>query len=169
MLSRNKTIAMSGLMIACGILFGYIEFLFPLPIGIPGVKLGLSNVITLVCMVCLSPQISCVVLILRVILSGILFGNFFGLLYSLSGAALSFIAMYLIYRLDKFSIVGVSVVGGVAHNVAQLMVACFVVSELKMIYYLPVLLVSGLLCGIVVGTLGNILIPRIAYILQRGD
>ena len=165
--SRNRTIALAGLLTACGILFGYIEFLFPLPIGIPGVKLGISNVITLLCLFCLSPQMAGAVLTLRVVMSGILFGNFFGLVYSLSGAVVSFWAMYGAYRLKKFSVIGISIVGGVAHNLTQLAVACLVVSELKMIYYMPILLISGLLCGLVVGILGNILTPRIEQILRK--
>lgn len=157
MQSRNKRITYAALLIALGIIFGYIEFLFPLPVGIPGVKLGLSNVITVVCLYLFDPIMALGVLIIRVVLSGMLFGNFFGILYSLAGALVSWFAMTSLKKFDVFSVIGVSVAGGVSHNIGQLIVACLVVSQLKIMFYLPVLLVSGVICGFIVGIVSRII------------
>ena len=127
--SRNRKIAIAALFTACGILCGYIEFLFPLPIGIPGVKLGLSNIVTVLCLYMFDPVLSITVLVLRVLLSGLMFGNAFGILYSLSGALLSFGAMLLGRRLRCFSVVGVSVIGGIAHNIGQLLIASLLLTN----------------------------------------
>lgn len=164
--SRNKKIALIGLMTACGILFGYIEFLFPLPIGIPGVKLGLSNIITLICMSVFGPYETLLILVLRVVLSGVLFGNLFGILYGMAGALLSFAVMFFVKRTNRFSIIGVSALGGVFHNIGQLLVAMAIVSELKLSFYLPVLIISGLVCGLITGIASNIMIPRVRKIIS---
>lgn len=156
----NKKLAFSGLMVACGLVMGYLEFLIPLPIGIPGVKIGLSNIITLLTLYLMGPSISIIILLLRIILSGLLFGNAFGILYSLFGAVFAFASMYFCHKISKLSIVGVSVAGGVMHNIGQLILACFIVNQIKLSFYLPVLLLSGLLCGILVGIISGIVINR---------
>lgn len=158
---RNKNISIAGMLIACGILFGYVEYLIPLPIGIPGVKVGLANIITVVSLYLLGPSLSLVVLLLRVFLSGILFGNFFGIVYGLSGAVTAFIAMQIGKKAGIFSVIGVSIWGGVMHNVAQLIVACFLVSQIKLSFYLPVLLLSGLICGAIVGIISLEVLNRL--------
>lgn len=154
----NKKIPYAALFIACGILCGYIEYLFPLPIGIPGVKLGLSNIVTVICLYLFDPVMSIIVLFVRVLLSGFMFGNAFGIIYSLSGAVFSFLIMLLLKRFNWFSVTGISVAGGVTHNIGQLLVACFLISQLKLIYYLPILIISGVLCGFIVGFLSDIII-----------
>jgi len=161
MQSPNKKITLSGLMIACGIVLGYLEYLIPLPIGIPGVKIGLSNIVTLLSLYILGPAISAVIVLLRIVLSGILFGNLFGILYSLCGAIFAFATMYFCKRSSAFSIIGISVAGGVMHNVGQLLLACSIVKQIKLSFYLPVLLLSGLLCGVLVGIISTIIIDRI--------
>lgn len=160
MQSHNKKIAYAGILISVGLIMGYLEFLIPLPVGIPGVKLGLSNIITLFSLYNFDPLFTFVVLILRVLLSGLLFGNLFGTLYGLSGAFISFIVMYLVKRGNIFSIVGVSIMGGIFHNIAQLIVACILISQIKLSIYLPVLLLSGLICGLAVGIISQIIINR---------
>lgn len=146
-----KKIPYYGLFAALAILMGYVEMLIPVPVPIPGVKLGLANVIIIIMMYFMDVKSAFFVSLIRVVLSGLLFAGFAGLLYSLSGAMLSFAVMALLKKTDKFSIVGVSIAGGVFHNVGQIIVAALAVENVKMAYYLPFLLVSGVVTGMFIG------------------
>lgn len=146
-----KKIPYYGLFAALAILMGYVEMLIPIPVPIPGVKLGLANVIIIIMMYFVDTKSAFFVSLIRVVLSGLLFAGFAGLLYSLSGAMLSFFVMALLKKTDKFSIVGVSIAGGVFHNVGQIIVAALAVENVKMAYYLPFLLVSGVVTGMLIG------------------
>lgn len=159
---QNKKIAQCGLLVAIGLIFGYIEFLFPLPIGVPGVKIGFSNIVTVICLYILNPLDCFLVLFIRVVLSGILFGNFYSILYSLTGALFSFLVMLIVKKVNIFSVTGISVCGGVFHNIGQLCVACITVSELRLTYYLPVLILSGVLCGGIIGIISSVLLNRVS-------
>ena len=146
-----KKIPYYGLFAALAILMGYVEMMFPMPIPIPGVKLGLANVVVIIMMYFMDVKGAFFISLIRVFLSGLLFAGFAGLLYSLAGAMLSFAVMALLKKTVKFSIIGVSLAGGVFHNVGQVAVAAMVVENVKMAYYLPFLLVSGVVTGIVIG------------------
>lgn len=146
-----KKIPYYGLFAALAILMGYVEILIPVPVPIPGVKLGLANVIIIIMMYFMDTKSAFFVSLIRVVLSGLLFAGFAGLLYSLAGAMLSFTVMALLKKTDKFSIVGVSIAGGVFHNVGQIIVAALAVENVKMAYYLPFLLVSGVVTGMLIG------------------
>lgn len=149
----TKRMALSALLVALAFVFGYIEFLIPLPFGIPGMKLGLANLVVLVALyVCGAPTAATVSLV-RIVLGGFTFGSPFGMLYSLAGGILSFAGMALTYRSKHFSTVGVSILGGVLHNIGQLAVAFIVLGVAGVIYYLPLLLFSGALCGALIGVL----------------
>ena len=147
----SKKIPYYGLFAALAILMGYVEMMIPVPIPIPGVKLGLANVIIIIMMYFMDTKSAFFVSLIRVLLSGLLFAGFAGLLYSLAGAMCSFAVMALLKKTGKFSIVGVSLAGGVFHNVGQVAVAAMVVENVKMMYYLPFLLVSGVGTGILIG------------------
>ena len=146
-----KKIPYYGLFAALAILMGYVEMLVPVPIPIPGVKLGLANVIVIIMMYFMDVKGAFFISLIRVFLSGLLFAGFAGLLYSLAGALCSFAVMALLKKTGKFSIIGVSLAGGVFHNVGQVAVAAMVVENVKMMYYLPFLLVSGVVTGILIG------------------
>lgn len=146
-----KKIPYYGLFAALAILMGYVEMLIPIPVPIPGVKLGLANVIIIIMMYFMDTKSAFFVSLIRVILSGLLFAGFAGLLYSLAGAMLSFVVMALLKKTNKFSIVGVSIAGGVFHNVGQIIVAALAVENVRMAYYLPFLLVSGVVTGMLIG------------------
>ena len=148
---EHKRIAYDGLFAALAILMGYVEFLIPLPIPIPGIKLGLANVIIIIMLYFLDTKSAFFVSLIRVLLSGLLFAGFAGLLYSLAGAMCSFVVMALLKKTGKCSIIGVSVSGGIFHNVGQIIVAALVVENVKMTYYLPFLLVSGVVTGVLIG------------------
>ena len=140
-----------GLFAALAILMGYVEFMIPVPVPIPGVKLGLANVIVIIMLYFMDAKSAFFVSLIRVLLSGLLFAGFAGMLYSLAGALCSFAVMVLLQKTGKFSMIVVSVAGGIFHNVGQIVVASLVVQNVRMAYYLPFLLVSGVVTGIVIG------------------
>lgn len=153
-----------GFLLAVALILSYVESLIPFGFGIPGIKLGLPNLIVVLLLYrdkALSGGVKEALLVngLRIILSGFLFGNLYAILYGLSGAAFSFTVMALARRCRYFSMVGVSVLGGVFHNVGQVMAAVFVVETFAVIYYLPVLIVAGVVTGALLGILGMELLP----------
>lgn len=150
---KTEKIAYLGLLTALALIASYIELLIPLPIGIPGVKLGLANLVIVWALYSLKPGEALAVNGMRILLVGFLFGNLSMILYSLSGAALSFLCMYLAKRSEVFSVVGVSLIGGVFHNVGQLIAAMLVLETVSLVYYGPVLLLSGLLTGFLIGVI----------------
>lgn len=169
MQSLSRRTARLGVLVTLGILFGYIESLISIPIRIPGIKIGISNIVSVVSLYLLGPIDALVVSILRVLLSGILFGSGFSILYSISGAIISFLLMLLAYKLDIFSVIGVSVIGGVAHNIGQLLIACIVVKLPAIMGYTPWLIIFGVVAGLIVGAVSNIIINRLrTYVNKRG-
>lgn len=157
-----RRVALYGMMTALAFLLGYVETLIPLNIGIPGVKLGLANLATIVSLYLLGAGPAAVITVVRILLVGFTFGNLSMMLYSLAGGILSLALMILFCRLDWFSVMGVSIAGGVGHNIGQLTVAAAVVENSNVFYYLPVLLTAGTIAGALIGILGGILIRRLA-------
>ena len=137
------------------------EVLFPLNAGIPGIKLGLANLVPLVIMYRMDARYAFAANLIRVLLAGLLFSGLFAALYSLAGSCVSFLVMYLLKKTDKFSIIGVSMAGGVFHNLGQLAVAILLVSGPQLIHYMPVLILSGIAAGIIVGIGAFILADRL--------
>ena len=131
-------------------------------------KLGLANLIIVTALFKLELKEAFLLSVVRVLLSGVLFGNYFSIIYSLAGALLSLSVMALLKRAGGFSIVGISIAGGVFHNIGQLFVAMIVVEMFSVAYYVPVLLVAGLLTGGVIGILAREILKRLAG-LQAGS
>ena len=146
-----KKVALCGVLSALALVLGYLEHLVPLPIGIYGIKLGLSNLAVIVPLYLLGAPAAIIINVVRIALSSILFGNVASLAYSLAGAALAIVAMLALKISKKFSAVGVSIAGGIAHNVGQMIVAVILVDNLKIAFYLPVLLISGAITGALIG------------------
>ena len=138
-------------MVALSLIFSYIEFLIPINFGIPGVKLGLANLVVVVSMYTLSSGKAFAINILRIALSGLLFGTFMSLLYSLAGGLLSFGVMALFKKLKIFGISGVSILGGIFHNIGQLIAAVLVLGTPALGWYFPVLLFAGMVAGLLIG------------------
>jgi len=162
---NTKKIAYLGLLIALAFVFSYIEFLIPVNIGVPGAKLGLANLVIIVALYTLNEKDAFVLSMIRIVLVGFTFANLASMLYSLAGGILSFAAMVIARKTKKLSITGVSVLGGVFHNIGQIIMAIWVVKTVSLIYYLPVLLVSGIVAGIAIGILGGMVTKRIKRIL----
>ncbi|MFR8548296.1 MAG: Gx transporter family protein [Lachnospiraceae bacterium] len=153
--------AQLGLFTALASILGYIETLFPVFAGIPGIKLGLANLAVLFILVRYSWQKAALVSIARIIIIGAMFGSMFSILYSTAGAALSLAAMTLVLARTDFSIITVSVIGGVTHNIGQLLIAMALMETGSLIYYAPALLISGVVTGILIGALTGELLKRL--------
>ena len=160
-MKHTHKIAYLSIFSALAIIFGYVETLFPIFIGIPGIKLGLANLAVLFILHRYSWKDAALVSVIRIIVIGFMFGNMFSILYSLAGAALSILVMTLIKCRTQFSTIGVSVAGGVSHNVGQLIVAMLIVENISLIYYAPALLVSGVVTGCLIGILTQETLKRI--------
>ena len=149
----HKKIALMGLFAAVAIIFGYVETLIPFFAGIPGMKLGLANLSVLFILESYSWREAAAVSFVRILVIGFLFGNMFSILYSLAGAALSLTVMTLMKKFSGFSTIGISVAGGVSHNIGQLLIASLIVENMSLLYYAPALLISGAVTGILIGGL----------------
>lgn len=161
-----KKVAYYGIFTALAILLGYVEAMVAIPLPVPGAKLGLPNLVILLALYLMGPKAAFSLSVLRVALSSLLFSGFAAFWFSLAGAALSFLIMVSTYKLPKFSVIGVSVLGGVCHNLGQLVVAGIVVQNMNMVYYLPLLLVFGVAAGAVMGIIANACIPHLRRIFQ---
>ena len=169
--SRNgkaRRVALYGMLTALAFILSYVESLVPVTLGIPGVKLGLANLVVLIALYTLDLKGAFVISVVRIILSGLTFGGLFSMLYSLAGGLLSFAVMAILSRKKLLGTVGVSVCGGVAHNIGQLLVAMAVLETESVWYYFPVLLISGSVAGVLIGLLGGWMTGRIQdYLAKR--
>lgn len=156
-----------GLLTALGLIIGYIEFLIPIPLGIPGVKPGFANIVIVWALYSLGPWEALMINGMRIFLSGFLFGNFSMILYSLAGAAVSFLCMCLAKKSGLFSTTGVSMIGGVMHNMGQLLVAMAVLETVSLVYYGPVLLAAGVITGLLIGIVTGEVKKRIPAALVK--
>lgn len=160
---KQKKIAYMGLFAAIAIIFGYVESLIPFFAGIPGIKLGLANLAVLFILEKYTWKEAALVSIVRILVIGFMFGNMFSILYSMAGAALSLTVMTLMKKFSGFSILGISVAGGVSHNIGQLIVAALIVENTSLLYYAPVLLISGVITGLLIGLLTGEVTRRIHF------
>ena len=156
--SIAKVVAHIALLSSLALIFSYVEAIIPYSPGIPGIKLGIANVVTIIALYKFSWKDAITVSIIRIISAGLLFSGVFGILYSLAGAAVSLIGMILLKKSNRFSIVGVSMAGGVLHNLGQLLVAAALIEDLKMFYYFPILLFSGIVSGIAIGIASTLIL-----------
>ena len=155
-------VATYGLLAAVALIFGYVEALFPLPLPVPGIKLGLGNIVVLFTLAGFGWRAGLAIALVKVVVSVLLFGNPMVLMYSAGGAALSFAAMWVALHWSRLSIVGVSMVGGVFHMVGQLAVVAFTFSPYVALVYLPVLMISGLVTGLLTGYVCRLVIRTTA-------
>ena len=156
-----KKTAYMPMLTALAFLFSYIESLIPITLGVPGVKLGLANLVVIVTLYTMGIKAAAALSLVRVVLAGFTFGNPAGMIYSLAGGILSLLVMALAKKSNLFSITGISILGGVSHNAGQILAAILVVENMNLVYYLPVLVVSGTVAGTLIGILSALLIKRI--------
>lgn len=160
----KSKVAYFGVFTALALIFSYVETLIPVNFGIPGVKLGLANLIIVIALYRMKLSEAYLLSVVRVVLSGFIFGNYFSIIYSLAGGLLSLTVMAVLKKSDGFSIPGVSIAGGVFHNIGQLIVAMLVVETFSVIYYVPVLLIAGLLTGLLIGITADAMLKRLVNI-----
>ena len=156
-----KKMTMTALLAALALIFSYIEVLIPFSPGIPGIKLGIANLVIIISLYYLGPKYAFFVNLVRILIAGLLFNGLFGALYSLAGALLSFAVMVLLRKTGIFSVTGVSIAGGVCHNLGQLLVAAFLIDSLKIFAYFPVLIFSGIISGAVIGIVSYLILKRL--------
>ena len=163
---KASKVARYGLLVALALVLSYAESLIP-PVGVPGVKLGLPNLAVVFALYRLGAVDAWVISLIRVGLAALLFGNGVSLAYSITGAALSLLVMCLLKRTGKFSETGVSVAGGVSHNIGQILVAVILLGTTRLAWYLPVLCVSGTVAGILIGVVSALLVKRVPELKSK--
>lgn len=162
----KKKTAYIGVFTAMAVVLGYVESLMPVFIGIPGIKLGLANMAVISLLYFVGFKDAMLVSVVRVLIIGALFGNMYSTIYSMCGAVVSLLVMILLKRTKKFSMYGVSAAGGVSHNLAQIAVAALITQTYRIWYYVPVLLLSGIVTGLVIGLLGGLITKRLGGMIE---
>jgi len=157
----TSKITIRAMLIALAFVLSWLESQIPYCFAIPGIKLGLSNLVVLIALYYLSPADAFVLNMVRIILVSFTFSSMAALPYSLAGGMLSFIAMYLLKRFTGFSIRLVSVFGGICHNIGQILVAMIVLENTSVIWYLPYLWISGIAAGVVIGLICEMVLRRL--------
>ena len=158
-LSVARRVAVCAVLCATSLLFSYLETFIPMPI--PGMKIGLANLIPLLLLPTVGIPAAAAVSLTRIALSALLFGSPVSFLYSLAGGIVSFAVMVFAFKFRFFGLTGISVLGGVAHNLGQIAVAVFALGTARILTLLPWLLLSGTVAGLAVGLLGSVILPRL--------
>lgn len=162
----TRKIAYMGMFIAVAMVFSYVESLIPVNIAVPGVKLGLANLVTIVVMFKMDVRSAWVISLIRVVLSALLFGNLSIMVYSLAGAVLSLLVMTLCMKLKIFGLLGTSILGAVSHNAGQIIMAAILMKSGNIMLYIPVLCISGTIAGICIGLAGAALVRNLPKLLD---
>ncbi|MBQ8878171.1 MAG: Gx transporter family protein [Lachnospiraceae bacterium] len=165
---KNKA-AYLGLLLAFALILSYIEVLLPLQTGIPGVKLGLANLAVLLCLYLFTVKEAMLLSLVKAVLTGLLFGNLYMIIYSLAGAVLSCLVMAVMIRLGKWHVPVVSAMGGVMHNVGQLIIAYLTIQTYGILYYVPILLIAGLITGLLIGMIVSLALPYVKKVIERSE
>lgn len=164
---KTSKVAQLGVLTTLALILSYVESLVPVIVGIPGVKLGLANLVIVFILYRMTVKDALLVTLMRILLSGFLFGNMMSIIFSLVGTLFSIGIMWILKKWDDFSVLGVSVAGGCMHNLGQLCVSAFVVQTTRLIYYFPVLMISGIVTGLLIGILVNLMLRYIPEDLKR--
>ncbi|MBP7058870.1 MAG: Gx transporter family protein [Lachnospiraceae bacterium] len=161
----TKNIGITSLFLALALVLSYIETLLPVFIPIPGLKIGLPNLVIIIILYLYDLKTASLINVMRIFIAGFMFGSAFSIVYSLAGAFLSMIIMALMKKTRKFSIVTVSSAGGIFHNLGQIIMAAIVMENYYIFTYFPVLFIGGLITGIVIGIIARELLPRLRKII----
>jgi heptaprenyl diphosphate synthase len=156
-----RRITVCGILTALAMIFSYIESLIPIPLPIPGVKLGIANIAIITVLYTIGWKEAFIINLIRITLTAMLFGNFNSFLFSIAGGLLSLLVMILLKKTRLFSIIGVSIAGGVMHNLGQIIAAVCIMESPAIAYYLPVLFITGIATGIVIGIVGALVAVRV--------
>lgn len=166
--SIAQRVALAGMLTALMMVLGLVERQFPLPVGIPGIKLGLANSVLLYAVYMLTPKAAVALMLVKTALSWFIYSNMNAMLYSFCGGALSLAAMLLVCRIPGMSEVGTSVSGAVFFNVGQILAAVWQLRTPQLLYtYLPVLLISGVVTGVLTGMVAKLVIRHLRYMTKQ--
>ena len=157
---ETKMITRLGMLLAVSLILSYIESLIPVIISVPGIKLGLANIITMYVLYVYKQKTAFVIMLMRVLISGILFTGLNTVIFGLLGGIFCIISMTIAVRLKKFSIMGVSVSGAVFHNLGQILAAFIIMDNVNILYYFPFLMISGIITGFIIGYISAVVIKR---------
>ena len=161
---KVKKVAVLGLCVALAMIMSYIESLFPLNLAVPGTPPPPPPPPPIFLLYRVGFSSACIVSLIRVFLVSMLFGNVMMMAYSIAGAVLSLAVMFVLKKCGKFSVVGVSIAGGVAHNAGQIIMAVILLGAKQIAYYLPVLAVTGTVTGVLIGIAASVVIKRVKHI-----
>lgn len=163
----KKNVARYGVLIALAFIFSYVEAQIPFEVllGLPGIKLGLANLVIVVALYTMKLRDALLISLVRVFLVGFTFGNLSMAIYSLCGGLLSFGVMALLKKLDWFGVMGVSLAGGIFHNIGQLVVAVLIMENVKIAYYFPPLMIAGAITGAAIGIVADIIMARLRRVM----
>ena len=161
---KPKSIALLGICAAIAMVLSYIESLIPLSFAVPGIKLGLANLIVIIAIYKLGFKYAFIINCVRILTAGLLFTGVFGIIYSMAGGILSILVMYILYKSKIFGTVGISMAGGVLHNFGQLIMACIIMSNVRLMSYFSVLLFSGMLSGILIGVVAYLVMAKLPHL-----
>lgn len=166
---ETRKVSQMGLLIALSLVLSYIEAQIPAFVAIPGVKVGLANIVVVFALYRLGTKEAAIVSLLRVLIAALMFGSVLSLAYSFAGAFLSLLGMVLLRKTKLFGCVAVSVVGGVLHNLGQILTACVLLETNVLVYYLPFLILSGTIAGVVIGLVAALVLKRFGDDGQSDD
>lgn len=158
---RAKRVAFLSMSIALAMILSFVESLIPALVAIPGIKIGLPNLIIVFLLYRVGWKETVIVSIIRIVLVSVLFGNVQTMTFSIAGAVLSLLGMILLQKTNWFSTIAVSITGGILHNIGQIIAAVLWTQTAEIAYYLPVLLISGTVAGTVIGLLAGLLVKRL--------
>lgn len=158
---ETRRIAQIGVLVSLAMVLSYLESLFPVFLAVPGIRIGLANIAIVFALYHLGFRAALGISVVRVVLSALLFGSVISMSYSLCGALISLAIMAILKRSGLFGTVAVSVVGGVSHNLGQIAVACLILQTKAIAYYIPVLILSGVVSGVVIGIVSAVVIARL--------
>ena len=163
-MSKTSRITTYGVLTALAMVLSYVESQLPAFVAIPGMKLGLTNIVVIFALYAIDAKAAAFINLVRIFLVALLFGTALSLAFSLAGGILSFLVMFFLKKTNKLSITGVSAAGGVSHNIGQIIVAMVAMNTRAIALYLPVLWITGIFSGILIGIIGGIVVGRIKSI-----
>lgn len=163
---NTRRILLLSLFLAVSLILSWVERFIPMPAMIPGLKIGLANAAILFVLYSCGFGYALMVSAARILLANLLFGSLTGILYSACGALLSLVVMWLLRRSGRFGIAGISAVGGVFHNIGQILAACLLVGSNAPLAYLPLLVLGGAASGVLIGVCGGVLVQRIRPLIE---
>ncbi len=164
---RTQKLTLLAMLLSLALILGYIEHLVPIITTVPGVKLGLSNIVLLICLYAIGAKETIALMLLKVLLSAFLFSGFSMMLYALAGGILSVLAMLLGRYMLKLSLIGTSVLGGVFHNIGQILLAILVLNQPLLLYYMGILMIVGTVTGLLTGLVAQLVLKHVKVFTKK--